>query len=189
MEKLPVDPKAALGEFLSAADTVTAQVSQAASLSANENEKALLAGLHHEIKSQRAALESSLPEVFRAAEDRIDRSVKKLVELQTKKGEVLAKAESLSARIDNEIALTRETRLKATEAGKPPVPRPKFRKPGKSAPLAFLPGKTLRDWLLPTEAPKESSTPHTHGNIWDNWKAVPPPLPLSEGNEEYDEGD
>lgn len=186
MEKLPVDPMAALGEFLSAADKVAAQVSQAASLSANEDEKALLAGLLHEIKSQRAALESSLPEVFRAAGDRIDRSLKKLEKLQTKKGEVLAKAESLSARIDNEIALTRETRLKAPEPGKPPVPRPKFRKPAKPAPLNFSSGELLRNWLVPAEAPKLPTTPHTHGNIWENWKAVTRPQDPPDGDEEED---
>ncbi len=45
--------------------------------------------------------------------------------------------------------------------------------------MDFSPGDILREWLMPP-APAQAapaSTPHTHGNIWDNWKAVAPTNP------------
>ena len=64
-----------------------------------------------------------------------------------------------------------------TDSKKPSPSVPKVKSPKmKMWPLDFSSGDLLRDWLLPADAPKASSIPHTHGNIWDNWKAVPPPL-------------
>lgn len=189
MAQLPTDPMAAMREFIAAGEAITGHMKKAALHSRTGEDRALLEELLGQIESQRGELETTLPGVFQAAQGRLDGALTRLEKLRTKKDELLAKAESLSLRMGQKISSGRDAIKKDAEKPKPAPPRPKFRRPDKSKAPAFLPGKSLRDWLLPTEAPKESSTPHTHGNIWDNWKAVPPPLPLSEGNEEYDEGD
>jgi len=89
-----------------------------------------------------------------------------------------AKKEMLEKRRAELAEMQKKNNEEKVKKAKEPTPiaRPKKKLGRQAAPLDFLPGKTLRDWLLPAESPKLPTTPHTHGNIWDNWKAVPPPL-------------
>jgi len=176
MAQLPTDPMAAMREFFSAGDAIVGHMKKAALHSRTGEDRALLEELLGQIDSQRGELEATLPGVFQAAQGRLDGALARLEKLRGKKDDLLAKAESLSMRMEQQITSGREAIKKDKDKPKPALPRPKFRRPDQFKAPAFLPGKTLRDWLLPAEAPKLPTTPHTHGNIWDNWKAVPPPL-------------
>ncbi len=75
----------------------------------------------------------------------------------------------------NQEFLKNAPRQTASDANKPSPPVPKVKAPKITMePLDFSSGEFLREWLLHTDAPKAPPTPRTHGNIWDDWKAVPP---------------
>lgn len=170
MAQLPTDPMAAMQEFFTAGDSIVGHMKKAALLSRTEEDRAMFAGMLGEIDTQRRELEATLPGVFQDAKGRLDGALTRLEKLRAKKDELLAKAESLTTRMDQQIQSARETIKKEAAKPKPEVPRPKFRRPEKSAPLELTPGDDLRDWLIPPPAATEPTVPRTHGNIWDNWR-------------------
>ena len=81
-----------------------------------------------------------------------------------------------------------EAKSKAAEKSKLPkaeIPRPKFRRPGKSIAPAFSSGVDLRKWLMapPPAAAQKEGFPHTTGNIWEDWGKLET-LPQFEDEEE-----
>lgn len=104
---------------------------------------------------------------FKAKKEMLEKRRAELAELQKKKNEEMAKKPKSTA----------------------PIARPRKKNIQQTKPLPFLPGKALRDWLVPAEAPKTPSTPKIHGNIWDDWKAVPPPISKEDINPLHDDLD
>ena len=148
----------------------------------------MFSGLLGEMESKQAQLEVEAPKWKADAEARYAGIISKFKEADTKKEALLSQLKELKAEIGIKIQAAKAKAAEAKLKPKRVALRPRIGKLKKLEPLKLTPGDTLRDWLLPAEAPKAPSIPHTHGNIWDNWKSVPPPLPPSGGNDEYDDG-
>ena len=185
MAQLPTDPMAAMREFFVAGDAIVGHMKNAALQSRTGEDRALFEELLGQIDSQRCELESTLPGVFQDAQGRLDGALTRLEKLRAKKDDLLAKAESLTTRMEQHITSGKEALKKDAEKPKPELPRPKFRRPGKSNAPAFSSGVDLRKWLMapPPAAAQKEGFPHTTGNIWEDWGKLET-LPQFEEEEE-----
>lgn len=129
-----------------------------------------------------AQMESTGAEFRAVATNAVEEAQRQFKETQVATEAALAKGRETVDQLRSLAQQNREFLKNApkqpnTDSKKPSPSVPKVKPPKmKMEPLDFSSGDLLRDWLVPAEAPKAPTTPHTHGNIWDNWKAVPPPL-------------
>jgi uncharacterized protein YukE len=175
--------------FLDAVNQVKGHLNRAIGNITDPEVREMFTGLLGEMKSKQANLEMEAPKWKASAEARYAGVIAKFEEATTKKEALLGQLKTLK----DDIAVKLETaKAKAAEAAKKPkrvVPRPKVRQKGKSTPLELSPGDVLRNWLVPPAVNNQPATPHIHGNIWENWKAEPTPLPPLDNNNEEEEGE
>lgn len=159
--------------FLDVVNQVKGHLTHAIGSITDPEVRDMFSGILGEMESKQAQLEVEAPKWKANAEVRYAGIINKFKVADTKKEALLSQLKELKAEIGVKI---KEAKAKAAEAKLKPkrvVLRPRIGKLKKIEPLKLTPGDTLRDWLLPAEAPKVPNTPHTLGNIWDDWGQIP----------------
>ncbi len=160
--------------FLDAVNQVKGHLTRAIGDITDPEVRDMFTGLLGEMESKQANLEVEAPQWKASAQARYAGVIAKFEEATTKKEALVGQLKSLKADIAEKMETAKAKAADASMKPKRVVPRPRGRKKGKSTPLELSPGDVLRNWLIPHAVANQPATPHTHGNIWDNWKAVPP---------------
>jgi hypothetical protein len=149
---------------------VEGHLDSAIPISRNTDEREMLSEFLRTLRKSREELETIGPAAVIESRKRYSAAISDLEKVGKEKDELLNRITKLRSKAMEALA---EAKIKAAEKSKLPkveIPRPKFRRPEKSAQLKLTPGDDLRDWLIPPPAASEPVVPRTHGNIWDNWR-------------------
>ena len=174
--------------FLGAVDQVKGHLQKAIANMTDPDLQGLFKGLLNEMETNQAHLQEEAPKWKAEAEAKYAAIKEGFRKTSEDKDRLQARFKEIQEDIKKRLEVAKAKAAEAKLKPKRVALRPRIGKLKKMEPLKLTPGDTLRDWLLPAEAPKAPSIPHIHGNIWDNWKSVPPPFPPSGGNDEYEDG-
>jgi hypothetical protein len=175
--------------FLDAVNQVKGHLNRAIGNITDPEVRDMFTGLLGEMESKQANLEMEAPKWKAESEAKYAEIIAGFRKASADKDSLLARFKDLQVDIASKLETAK---AKAAEAAKKPkrvMPRPKVRQKGKSTPLELSPGDVLRNWLVPPAVNNQPATPHTHGNIWDNWKAEPTPLPPLDKDNQEEEGE
>ena len=150
---------------------VEGHLDSAIPISRNTDEREMLSEFLRTLRRSREELEALGPAAVSESRKKYSAAISDLEKVGKEKDELLDRIAKLRSKAMEALA---EAKSKAAEKSKLPkaeIPRPKFRRPGKSIAPAFSSGVDLRKWLMapPPAAAQKEGFPHTTGNIWEDW--------------------